>query len=181
VTMHWHLSIVKIPNVKQLLAGAEAQLLVLEKAEIYRMDRAELREPGTVSADALGAMRELSRLGVRRASGFPETAPCITVGSSSTGNTTTALVNRAVEHEAQKEDNRRKLREADADEAHLFVWIDSTKEQASVAMSDDCPPQAPALPAEVTTAWVALPSGRPERSARSLWRVTPPGDWEVLR
>lgn len=181
VTMHWHLSVVKVPNVRQLVAAVEAQLVVLEGHEVYAMDRAEPPEAGTDSPDALRAIQELGRLGVRRASGFPETPPSITIGSTSTGTTSSDLVNRAVEAEAQKEDNRRKLREADADEAHLFVWIDSTKEQASVAMSDDAPPAAPVLPTEITTAWVALPSGRPERPARSLWRVTPPGDWEVLK
>jgi hypothetical protein len=182
VTCHWHLSLIKVPRVKRLVEAVERSLTILEGERVYSMDRRNSPEPGEEpSLTAQGAIQELYSLGVRRATGFPGTSPLITFGCSSIGNTTPELVNSAVLAEATKPDNLRKLRDSEADETHLFVWIDSTKEQAAVAMDGGVPPEPPQLPHEVTSVWIALRSGRSDRAARALWRLTPPGGWHVLQ
>jgi hypothetical protein len=69
------------------------------------------------------------------------------------------LVVVAVETEAWKVDNRRKLSSL-ASERHLFVEIDPNNARAWVAIRDEVPPNAIAsLPDEITHMWIAAYTG----------------------
>lgn len=81
------------------------------------------------------------------------------------------LVAKAVEEEAAKVDNQKKLREpAGAQRRHLFVVVDGSTGAAFSAVSHGLTGRLPLLPDPITTAWVA--------SSSSVYVTTPPGDWE---
>ena len=92
-------------------------------------------------------------------------------------------LSEAVEREATKSDNRRKLASACASECHLVVAFDPmslkgwilTRAQESLASREQ--PRPPDLPEEVDTAWAVLPSNPP-----IVWRFDR-GDpaWKPLR
>lgn len=83
-----------------------------------------------------------------------------------------ALVNKAVETEAWKTDNRRKLSSADSPEKHLFVYVAWTKQVVYVAVRDGVPPTSgPKLPPEITDVWVATWAGDRDGVWHSVWRV----------
>jgi hypothetical protein len=72
-----------------------------------------------------------------------------------------------------------KLAKANADETHLFVWLDGTQPGAELATATGPPPEsAPAVPSEIDVVWLATP---PVNDARLVWRVRPPDGWEVLK
>ncbi|MFN2444412.1 MAG: hypothetical protein ABR606_02295 [Vicinamibacterales bacterium] len=63
-------------------------------------------------------------------------------------------VQEAIQHEASKADNRRKLLAAGGPERHLFVYVDPNRYPAWVGLVDERPPTvAPQLPEEVTHVW----------------------------
>jgi len=79
VTMHWHLSLIKVPKVKKMFATVEQHLRVLEQHAVYAVDptgRSLQQQPAGVVADAIGGLRAF---GIRRARGFPGTGPLLTV------------------------------------------------------------------------------------------------------
>jgi hypothetical protein len=72
-----------------------------------------------------------------------------------------------------------KLTRAEAAERHLFVWLDGTQPEAELAVATGPPPTtAPHLSPVVDVVWLATP---PLTDPQRLWRVRPPGDWQVLR
>ena len=81
------------------------------------------------------------------------------------------LVNKAVETEATKEDNKRKLNIVAGSEKHLFVYFDSTSEHVVwAAARDEAPPLVgPQLPPEMTHVWMAAWAG--ERGWHTVWRA----------
>ena len=95
--------------------------------------------------------------------------------SSDGGRVDRDLVPAAVEAEAAKADNRRKLQApADALRRHLLVYIDSSTGVTFSAASHGDMGRLPVLPDPITTAWVAGGGG-------SLFVCTPPGAWEEYR
>lgn len=72
-----------------------------------------------------------------------------------------------------------KLLRADADERHLFVWIDGTYPDAELAVATLPPPSpAPDLPAGLDAVWLATPPfGDPER----VWVLTPSTGWHAIK
>ena len=71
-----------------------------------------------------------------------------------------ALVNAAVETEALKADNQRKLRSAEGMEKHLFVYVTRTRHVLWVAVREgELPAAGPKLPPEITHVWVATWTG----------------------
>lgn len=88
-------------------------------------------------------------------------------------------INAAVEREAHKEDNRKKLRRAGRPEAHLFVYIHSSSFAASVVMERSMLPNFPAaLPEEITQVWAAA-YVRGKAALRVL-RASRNGPWRNL-
>ena len=68
-------------------------------------------------------------------------------------------VQRSVEVEAAKSDNRKKLRASGLDERHLFVYVEPTHYLPWKALVREQPPEsAPALPDEITRVWAAAAS-----------------------
>lgn len=85
----------------------------------------------------------------------------------------------AVEAEAWKADNRRKLGTAEAPERHLFVYVDPNKYLAWVALRDEAPPTIlPRLPAEVTDVWAATYEGTP--GCYVVWHARHGNGWMHL-
>jgi len=71
-------------------------------------------------------------------------------------------VTRAVESEAWKVDNRRKLGMVEAPERHLFVYVDPNNYLVWVALRDKAPSTIfPRLPEEITDVWAATTEGTP--------------------
>jgi hypothetical protein len=71
---------------------------------------------------------------------------------------------------------REKLEAAtDASERHLFVWLGDSYPNAELAFSTLPPPEPPPIPASVDVVWLARLAW-PIR----LWRVRPPGGWEIV-
>jgi hypothetical protein len=61
---------------------------------------------------------------------------------------------QAIEVEAKKNDNRRKLVASGCDERHLFVYVDRRNYLAWVALVDgNVPEKGPSLPNEITHVW----------------------------
>lgn len=72
------------------------------------------------------------------------------------GIKTSSVAERAVLAEANKRDNRAKLRSAGSAERHLFVLVDQGNYLPWASLVDEEPPRsAPDLPAEITHLWAA--------------------------
>lgn len=91
-------------------------------------------------------------------------------------------INEVVEDHARR--NEQKLAMSGRNQRHLFVLFHySSPEGWNAFMEQRKPPDLPPqLPEAITTAWVALPSGRtlPFGSSPVVWRVHRAGRWEVL-
>ena len=86
-------------------------------------------------------------------------------------------VDAAVLREAQKEDNRRKLREIQHLEKHLFVCIDPCFYGPYYAISNRGPSGLPVpLPAEIDIAWAVAKTS----TACVVWRAERGHPWEIL-
>ena len=88
--------------------------------------------------------------------------------------------NRAIQAaQRQVEPNRAKLLAADADEHHLFVWVDGFDAITMWAMEPERghgPSWVPELGPGVDTLWVAT---RTWKQGVVVWWVTPPALWQV--
>jgi hypothetical protein len=84
---------------------------------------------------------------------------------------------RAIEAEATKGDNKRKLAKSQHPERHLFVYVDQLNCGPWQAMINRCiPEQPPMLPAEITHVWAAA-----EVYDRIIvWVAEPPNKWKSL-
>jgi hypothetical protein len=129
-------------------------------------------DPPREVQEVIEALRGLGVIKARRLRDTGETV--IWLAASGIHATSPQAVNRAVEPLAQ--DNAAKLLKAEADERHIFVWIDSTIHGADLMINDDLAPETDGI----HTAWVARRAIRPEDPVSRLWRVTPPGGWEIL-
>lgn len=87
---------------------------------------------------------------------------------------------RAVESEAMKDDNRRKLRNANARERHLFVYVDAHAFRPWIALIDqEPPPTPPSLPPEVDVVWAVTEA--PGSGVQCVvWQGRRDGEWRSL-
>ena len=82
----------------------------------------------------------------------------------------------AVQQEATKGDNLRKLRKSNCSERHLFVFIDGLQGPAYVSIRDNELPQSiPKLPPRITHVWAAAEEGH----LLYVWRADHKG-WQDL-
>jgi len=82
----------------------------------------------------------------------------------------------AVEKEANKADNRKKLKSTDGAESHLFVLIDIRNYMPWVAINDLEPPaEVPALPKEISHIWVAAQTR--SNCVYTIWRASKTEAW----
>ncbi len=72
----------------------------------------------------------------------------------------------------------KKLRETEANERHLIVWMDSSHAEAELAFATLPPPTAPTLPEGIDVLWLAEPTGWPNHV--KMWRLRAGGEWEVI-
>jgi len=87
-----------------------------------------------------------------------------------------ALVNEAVEIEACKDDNKRKLGSAEGSEKHLFVYVTPTKYLVWVAIRDgELPASGPKLPPEITHVWLTTWAG--DGGWHTVWRAPRDDSW----
>jgi len=83
---------------------------------------------------------------------------------------------RAVENEASKLDNRRKLAAVDAPERHLFLYLHWRNYPAWVTLlGSHIPSDPPALPTEITDIWAAAPDRT--KDVFAVWRFTAGQGW----
>lgn len=86
------------------------------------------------------------------------------------------LVNEAVETEALKADNRRKLNDIAGSEKHLFVYVDYARTVISEAVNGETQPSVgPKLPPEITHVWVATWAG--DGGWHAVWRAQRNSSW----
>jgi hypothetical protein len=80
------------------------------------------------------------------------------------------------EVEAQKKDNRNKLRRAGAIETHLFVYVDPRNYLPWVSLVSGSPPiYPPQLPPEVTLVWAVTQTRTPGEYI--VWRANQCSGW----
>jgi hypothetical protein len=87
-------------------------------------------------------------------------------------------INRALEHEARRSDNRAKLAASGSEVRHLFVWVEHQQLGAAAALASGAIPPAASLelPDEITVGWVALEDEGVDR----VLRCSPPAPWEII-
>ncbi|MGA2185851.1 MAG: hypothetical protein ABSH47_22760 [Bryobacteraceae bacterium] len=85
---------------------------------------------------------------------------------------------QAIEYEANKDDNRRKLKASHCKERHLFVCIDPLNTEAWQALiTGGTPILPPMLPVEVTHVWAATDE---HQDGILVWVAEPPKHWQNL-
>lgn len=94
------------------------------------------------------------------------------------GQVTSDDLQRAVETEASKADNRRKLGGTTHSESHLFVYVHPLNYLPWVALVDEEPPaEPPRLPAEISHIWVVTTTRAPNEYI--VWRAAQGGRWDT--
>jgi hypothetical protein len=171
----WLLSIPTVgpapPAVKEIVKRSPPLLAVYEQHGLSEIT--SQLYPGQAPAAVVDASTTLVRLGVSRARVWDvDGAPQLWfIGHGGVSSNVDAVNRLAAEHAAR---NAEKLLAAQADERHLFIWMDKSQADAELAMHTGPPPDTPpVLPHGVDVVWIANPSGH-------LWRSRPPGSWEAL-
>lgn len=171
-------------RIRELIDGIIPVLAAYERHGVSDIDtrvppRSNLRAPGTPQ-DVIEATQQQFELGAvvthrlgPRHSSEAQVFISIHGGVAANANQVDGLVGAVARRKADK------LAVARADERHLFVWLSATHSDAELAVFSGRPPTAaPSLPAGIDALWLAtrLRDGYAER----LWRMRPPGGWEVL-
>lgn len=134
-----------------------------------------------VDAALAAVVHELASLHVPK--GYAsESAPFrLHAGGYGSGSVDPANVTRALEAEAAKSDNRRKLANAPAGAMrHLFVWLHDSHWYVSSLLRDPIStPPAPLLPDEVDVVWAAVGDGPGELTCAALLRADRTGITDV--
>jgi hypothetical protein len=171
-------------RVKRFHAEAPPLLSVLELHGAGRFGDT-LAGNGTERTDEeRRAIEQLRRLGARSGGPVGQPAvgpPLVLVGTVGPGGSVDGTaVNEGVEREAAN--NLTKLLAAPGEERHLFLWADATDSGANVALATFARPDPPELPEGIDSVWVGLwqRNVNLQSNAFTLWRVTPPGPWEIL-
>jgi len=185
---HWWLG---VPNdgsvkVKALMTQVVPHLEVLEQHDIEQVGgggRSDRRPPGGVDEDVATAARGVFKLGADRATRLdaPKSGETALVmvslhgGAGSNFDLLNDLVGGCSEAKAKK------LAAATGDERHLFIWMRPSVADAELAMATLPPPEStPELPDGINVVWVATGPARQDALFGLLWRLEPPGGWEVI-
>jgi hypothetical protein len=135
-----------------------------------------------LSARAREAVVRLRELGARNGNSVgPTRTGTVKLAVGAVGPTPGTTINEAVETTVR--DNIDKLRRAEADERHLFVWVDSSNALSESAMAQfDLPLSPPDLEPGIDTVWIAawMRGVRSESNIYMLWRLTPGQGWQSL-
>jgi len=163
---------VNLNNANKIRQNIDSYLAVIE---------AEGRQEFFVFTDALespGVKRIYADLGIEAGRVFKWKNPgVIGIGLPSLGSEVDPeFVLCALELEARKPDNRRKLGDVASDEAHLFVYIEHRNFPAWLTINDMKPTsQPPILPPEVTHVWVAASTREVDKFV--VWRASAVEGW----
>lgn len=157
--------------INRLRVDIDSCLAKLEAAGIYSFDAHMLGVPPDLIA-------ELERLGVVGGD-VVDFIPrgTIKLGLPSDGGWLgTSIVNDAVLDAATRADNLRKLSTGNAEERHIFVFLDSSSGAPYLALflGDDLP-QAPSVPQPITHVWVAAYLSTLQDAM--VWQAIRSGGW----
>lgn len=148
----WHVSVLEATDVRAL------------HAEVFGLI-SELNDAGKTTllvgrpSRSTGSLNDrLWELGVRllyrvrdEDPGYVNLSPASEAGSTGPS----ALIEIAADH-ATRPDNATKLRNADADERHLWVWVTSDRgQQIAALVGEFMPTQAPRVPDHIDAIWLA--------------------------
>lgn len=127
------------------------------------------------------AVEELAVLHVPKGRASTRPPFRIHAGGFGSGSLGPANLTRALEAEAAKDDNRRKLADAPAGATrHLFVWLHDSDWYISSLLRDPITtPPAPLLPDEVDVIWAAVREGPDELTCSALLRADRTGLVEI--
>jgi hypothetical protein len=174
----WGLTLGTDARVKRVKNQAPNHLRVLELNEVDRFSAGQA--PPTRDSEVVSTLSSLFALRVVQGIAVDSSPPRIVVATVGNGTWGGAEgLTEVVEREAVA--NADKLNRAEADERHLFIWLDWTSRQAQAAVSSilrlGVAPPMPELPAGVNTVWVA--PGAMIDGGSFLWSVTPPDPWDL--
>ncbi len=185
---HWWLG---VPNdgsvqVKALMTKVVPHLEVLEQNDIEQVGgvaRGARRAPDGAGQDVADATRMVFELGADRATRLrtPKPGETALVMASVHGGISSDfdLLNAAVAECAAAK--AAKLAAAEGSERHLFVWIRPSAPGVELAMATLPPPEeTPTMPEGLDVVWVATGPTTPGALFGQLWRLRPPGGWEML-
>lgn len=162
-------------NINRIRARIDSLLADLEALNIDRFDAHFADEEN----DA--AIRGMRDLGIDHASTFKWRVPRL-IRLSYPGQGTTVdphNLQRAIEEEAHKKDNRDKLARILAKERHLLVYVDFHSYDAWTVMVGASPPSAaPQLPPEITCVWAVAKQCGVEEYV--VWRAAHGASWEDM-
>lgn len=155
----------------------------------HGVDEFDALDPPT-DPDLAQAVVEIADMCIPRGRVMPGASPPrLYPGTFGSGTVDPSNLTGAIEAEAHKDDNRRKLSAAPAGAVrHLFVWLhDSHWYVSSLLRSPSATPPAPLLPTEVEVVWAAVGDGPGPltcsallRSARSEWVQLDPTSGAVI-
>ena len=167
----WYIHPRRHANIKKIRARVDSYLAVIE-AE----GRAQFNA-FTDSAQSSAVFAILQELGIEYGSVVRWKSPSIGIATPGDGGRVApALVNEAVETEALKADNKRKLSAAAGSEKHLFVYVAHTRHVIWVAVREEVPPAVgPKLPPEITHVWVATWAG--DGAWHTVWHARRGFSW----
>lgn len=168
----WIVTVSHLADVRQVRLKADA---LLAQLEAVGRDRFSVRESDDMTSPTVRPLWEELRLTdgyrVERIVGGHEIAPPHERAMLSSDQ-----VVAAIEREAHKADNRRKLAQAATSERHLFVQLGDLSYPAREAMRACGPPVRHAsLPTEITHVWVSGHFGLGDE--HRLWRFDPARGW----
>jgi hypothetical protein len=167
----WYVHPRRHANINKIRVRVDSCLAAIE---------AEGREQFNAFTDAVespAVFAILHELGIEHGSVVSRKSPGIGIATPGDGGLVDpALVNEAVETEALKADNKRKLSSAAGSEKHLFVYVAHTRHVVWVAVREEAPPTAgPKLPPEITHVWVATWAG--DGAWHTVWRAQRGFSW----
>lgn len=183
---HWWLGVPDDPRirVKAMMRKIIEHLGVLERHDVEQVGGLRHRQlPADTVPEVAQATRAIFDLGADRATRLdppkPGETPLLMASLNGGVMGSSDLLNETVEGCAEKK--AAKLRAADGDERHLFVWLLGSASGVELAMATlPMPNSPPALPAGVDVVWVASGPAFPGAPSGRLWRVRPPGGWEEI-
>lgn len=157
-------------EIAELLTRVEATGVV--KAHIVYDDDL----PVALTADLIDALRAVGVKYLQRYGVADPTGSQVVLNVAGVGGTTSAsLLIAAAEREANDPGNLKKLRNAIADERHLFIWLDHKQSAVAAAFGFGLPEVPPVLPDGVDAVWL-VETLRPAR----VWRYHCEHGWRDL-
>lgn len=164
-------------SVKQLHANIAALLTRVEATGVvYAHIVYDDDLPVALTADLIDALRAVGVKYFWRCDVADPTGGLVIPNVAGVGGTTSAsLLIAAAVREANDPGNLKKLRNAIADERHLFIWIDHKQSAAAAAFGFGLPEDPPALPDGVDAVW-CVETLQPAR----VWRYHREHGWRDL-